>query len=140
MQERASARVKSGRGLEGNANQGGKRQITLLHAERWLDLTAPLGDVQPILRRANLLVSGIDLERSENRILRVGKCRLRILGETDPCGRMDEAWPGLQAALRHRWGGGAFAEALNDGEIAIGDTVTWEDRRTAERGCSVSSG
>ena len=32
-----SARVRTQRGLVGNANQGGRRQITLIEAERWAE-------------------------------------------------------------------------------------------------------
>jgi MOSC domain-containing protein YiiM len=28
--------------------------------------------------------------------------------------------------MRERWGGGAYAEVVDGGEIAIGDTVAWE--------------
>jgi len=39
---------------------------------------------------------------------------------------MDQALPGLQEALRAHWGGGAYAEALDDGEISVGDTIDWD--------------
>ena len=42
-----------------------------------------------------------------------------------PAGQMDEALPGLQTAMRERWAGGAFAEVIEGGEIAVGDPVTW---------------
>ena len=29
--------------------------------------------------------------------------------------------------MRPDWGGGAFAEVLDDGEIRVGDPVTWEE-------------
>lgn len=121
------ATLVAGRGLLGNANQGGQRQVTILSAERWAALMVELGaDLDPAARRANLFVSGLDLEESRDRILRVGGCRLRILGETLPCDRMDQALPGLQEALHAHWGGGAYAEALDDGDISVGDTIVWD--------------
>jgi MOSC domain-containing protein YiiM len=38
---------------------------------------------------------------------------------------MDEAFPGLRRALQADWGGGVFAEVLDDGEIRVGDPVEW---------------
>ncbi len=120
------ATLVAGRGLAGNANQGGKRQVTILSAERWQELMQEVGgNLDPSGRRANLLVSGIDLENSRKRILLVGNCRLLIQGETRPCERMEAAWPGLQAAMRPGWGGGVFAEVLDNGEIKTGDRVSW---------------
>ena len=120
------ARLVAGRGLAGNANQGGFRQVTIIDAARWADAEAAVGPVDPSARRANLLIAGIDLEKSRGRVLRVGPCRLEIRGETRPCERMDAARPGLRAALAPRWGGGAFAVVLDDGEIAVDDVVDWE--------------
>ena len=113
------------RGLKGNANQGGKRQVTILAREHWDAITGDL-PANPIMRRANLLISGVDLRESRGKILRVGNTRLRILGETRPCERMDEACDGLRAALSVPWGGGAFGEVLDGGEITIGDAVDWD--------------
>jgi len=36
---------------------------------------------------------------------------------------MDDALPGLKNAPGKDWGGGAFGEVLDDGEIAVGDDV-----------------
>ena len=128
MDARDRAELVSGKGLVGCANQGGFRQVTLLSAERWAQLMEGLGaDIDPGARRANLFVSGVVLADSRDKILRVGACRLRIRGETRPCERMDEALEGLREALRRDWGGGAYAEVLDDGEIAVGDAVTWID-------------
>ena len=118
----------AGQGLLDSANQGGRRQVTLIARERWNLVVQSMGmHIDPIQRRANVLVAGIDLENTHTRILQVGGCRLLIRGETRPCERMDEAVPGLQNALDAHWGGGAFAEILRGGEIAVGDNVTWED-------------
>ena len=119
--------VTAGRGLDGNANQGGKRQVTLLSQDSWEQVDAELGaEVDPRLRRANLFVSGIDLPQSRGRTLRIGGCRIHILGETRPCRKMEESWPGLQKALDPDWRAGAYGQVLDDGEIAVGDEVRWE--------------
>ncbi len=120
------AMVQSGQGLIGNANQGGKRQVTILEREIWAELMTEVdGALPPSARRANLLIRGLSLHRSAKRVLRIGSCRIRILGETRPCERMEEACPGLQTAMSRAWAGGAFGEVLDDGEILVGDPVCW---------------
>jgi len=122
-----AATLEAGSGLIGNANRGGRRQVTIISRERWTELMAALNaDLDPATRRANLLVSGIDLRNSRDRVLRIGATRVRINGETRPCERMEEAHPGLQAAMRDRWGGGAFAEVVDGGEIRVGEPVAWD--------------
>jgi MOSC domain-containing protein YiiM len=127
MDPATDAELRAGRGLAGNADQGRKRQVTIIERETWDRLMDGLGaSAPPSSRRANLMVSGLSLAESRGRVLRVGACRLRVAGETRPCERMDEAVPGLRAAMRPAWGGGAFAEVLDDGVIRVGDAVAWE--------------
>jgi MOSC domain-containing protein YiiM len=128
----ATARLRSQRGIVGNANQGGRRQITLLEAERWEEHLAAIARADdltlgPSRRRANVLVRGIPLVNSRGRVLRLGAVRVQIAGETKPCHQMDEVVPGLQAVMRPKWGGGAFAMILDDGEISIGDLIEWDE-------------
>ena len=119
------AQLKAGKGIVGNANQGGKRQVTIVSNKHWTDVTAPLGQTpDPRLRRANLLVSDIDFSEARGKILKIGGVRVRIYGETRPCEQMEAAVPGLQEAMRVPWGGGAFGEVLDDGEISVGDSVS----------------
>jgi len=120
------ARAKAGSGLVGNADQGGRRQVTLINVESWAQAAAEVeGEPDPVLRRANLLVSGIDLEQSRGKRLRIGGIEIGIYGETRPCRLMEEIYPGLQAALDPDWRAGAFGEVLTDGEIELGDEVAW---------------
>jgi MOSC domain-containing protein YiiM len=45
---------------------------------------------------------------------------------------MEEAASGLQRVMRERWGGGAHAEVLDDGEIGEGDEVGWVPENVGE--------
>ena len=132
MDERETALLVRQQGLEANANQGGKRQVTLLDVDSWGELSSEMGTaLDPSVRRANLLVSGVSLRESRGRILAVGKSRLLINGETRPCERMEEACTGLQEVMRPRWRGGAYAEVLEGGQIRVGDAVGWEREHPA---------
>lgn len=123
------------RGLVGNANRGGRRAVTIVEREAFDRIRATLGDdVHPVMRRANLMVSGIRLADSRGRILAVGPCRIRVHGETRPCERMDEAFAGLRAALRSDWGGGISGVIEEGGEIVVGDPVRWVERSDERAG------
>jgi MOSC domain-containing protein YiiM len=78
MDAHASVVVDEG-GLVGNANRGGFRAITLVSSDRWEELMSEVGvTLGPQARRANLILSGIDLENTRGRTLAIGACRLRI--------------------------------------------------------------
>lgn len=123
-----TAELRQGAGMVDNADQGGWRQLTIISTAEWDNvvetLTTPL---DPEIRRANLLLSGVTLAHSRDKILKVGRCRLRIRGETRPCERMDAVQSGLRNALGTEWRGGVFAAVLDDGDIKVGDSVAWID-------------
>jgi MOSC domain-containing protein YiiM len=124
MKAVSSATLVANRGLLGSADQNGRRQVTIISQERWRDVQQQLGsDVDPSLRRANLMVSGVDLANTRGRLLRIGSALIDIWGETRPCRLMDEQFEGLQDALRADWGGGVFGVILEGGEVKIGDPV-----------------
>ncbi|HJU74449.1 MAG TPA: MOSC domain-containing protein [Gemmatimonadaceae bacterium] len=126
-----NAVLEAGRGIVGNANQGGRRQVTLIERERWEQQVASLGSsLDPSKRRANLMVTGVPLDNSRGRTLRIGSTRIRIFGETKPCELMEEALPGLRRAMYDNWGGGAFGEVIEGGPITVGDKVAWENDST----------
>lgn len=127
MDPRPVVQCTAGRGLVGNTGRSSTRQVTIIAQEAWAAMMREFGAaVDPAARRANVLVSGIDLARSRGRVLRIGGVRLLVKGETRPCERMDEALPGLRAAMDPDWRGGVFAQVLDDGPIAVGDEVAWE--------------
>lgn len=126
MDRAQTVEVKAGRGIVGSTDQGGKRQVTILEREVWDELMVQLGSsLDPSIRRANVLVSGIKLANTHGQTLQIGSSRIRIYGETKPCHMMDEILPGLQDAMYPEWRGGAFGEVLDDGKIAVGDIVSW---------------
>ena len=127
MKEATEAVLVPGKGIEGDVNTSRRRQVTIIEREIWDALMKQLGtDASPSGRRANFMISGVKLANTRGKILRLGGVRLAIGGETTPCERMDEYLPGLRAAMRPNWGGGAFAQVLDDGIVTVGDTVEFE--------------
>lgn len=134
MDEVPEATLVAGKGLAGDVNTSRRRQVTIIEREVWEALTRELGvDAPPSGRRANLMVSGVRLPDTRGRVLRIGAVRLAIGGETTPCERMDEAAEGLRDLLRPNWGGGVFAQVLDDGIIAVGDAASFEMAEGADK-------
>jgi MOSC domain-containing protein YiiM len=128
MDAATAGELVAGRGLVGNADQGRRRQVTLIEEEIWTALMRELGRSHPTSgRRANLVLRGLRLAESRGRELRVGPCVLRINGETRPCERMNEVAPGLRELMKANWGGGVFAEVLVGGPLHVGDDVSWAE-------------
>ena len=119
-----NATLVAGKGIEGDTSFGRpKRQVTVIEKEAFDRIRTALPDAAPYMRRANLMVSGVRLEESRERVLTVGSVQVLISGETRPCERMDEQCPGLTDALDPEWRGGVHGVVLNDGVVRLGDAV-----------------
>jgi MOSC domain-containing protein YiiM len=117
----------AGKGIARDASYGrSRRQVTLIEKEVFDRVRTALPATEPVMRRANLMLSGVRLAESRGRVLRVGGVRIRIGGETRPCERMDEQCAGLRSALSTGWGGGAYGVVLDDGLVRVGDTAEME--------------
>jgi len=114
-----------GKGIGSDANFGrSKRQVSVIEKEVFESIMKDLPEVEPYMRRANVMVSGIRLENTSGQILTLGEVRIRLHGETRPCERMDAQVPGLTAALDPNWNGGAYGVVLNDGRLCVGDEAS----------------
>jgi MOSC domain-containing protein YiiM len=124
MDPAGSATLVAEKGIVGNANQSGKRQVTIIEREVFDRIAAKLPEAAPRMRRANFMVSGLRLAHTRGHTLTVGSVRIRIEGETRPCERMDQQCPGLTQALEPDWNGGVYGVVLDAGEVRVGDAAS----------------
>jgi MOSC domain-containing protein YiiM len=111
-------------GLEGDHRRAGHRAVTVLSLELWKRALADAGaELPPETRRANVVVSGVDLPAALGKRLRLGEVEIEVLGEVRPCERMDEAHPGLRRALEVEMRGGVHGRVLRPGTLYTGDPV-----------------
>lgn len=113
------------RGARASAKVTRKRQVSLIEADCVSTAMAEAGALLDWsdLRR-NLLVEGVRLPRVEGTRVQVGDSLvLEITCECDPCERMDALHGGLRAAMTPDWRGGFCGRVIEDGEIAVGDSI-----------------
>ncbi len=126
MQQVSAASLVKGQGIRDSADFGGRRQVTIIEKESWDWLCAQMGrDLDPSVRRANLMVSGVRLLDTASQVLQVGRVRIQVQGETQPCHMMDRACSGLRAQMALMWRGGVWGDVLDEGQIQVGDEVDW---------------
>ena len=120
--------LKAGVGIDGNVHRGGRRQVTLISWEAWEDVARDLDvDVDPVTRRANLLVEGLPpLADTLGARLRIGEVLLEVTEETAPCRLMDRFHQGLRAALTPDWRGGVTCRVVSGGRLRLGDAAGFE--------------
>ena len=121
------AEVKAGEGIRDSAKEPhADRQVTVLSKESWEVATGSIGkSVDPKERRANFIVSGVELEGNVGKILQIGELKIEVTGETVPCKLMNEVSEGLRDALKPGWRGGVTGSVINNCSIKRGDSVSW---------------
>ena len=119
------------RGLEGDhrtgKSPGSGRQVTLISREFIRQTAHFLGqeEIDPALRRRNLVVSGINLNALRHQRFSIGDALFEAGALCHPCSRMESALGkgGVAAMLGH---GGLCCKILRGGEIAVGQKVVVE--------------
>jgi MOSC domain-containing protein YiiM len=131
METLQSVKITCEGGVEGD-HRGAKfpkRSVTILSLEAW---HSALNDLSGItgpphlawtVRRANLLVEGVQLPRARGAIIQIGPVILEVTDETNPCNRMEEAHAGLLSALTPDWRGGVCCKVIEAGDVALGASV-----------------
>jgi len=113
--------IEAGLGVVGDHKHGGTRHVTLLCAEDWAAACRELGhDVDPVERRANVLLSGGDAGALIGATVRIGPVLLAVQKETQPCHVMDAAAQGLREALEPECRAGVWARVIEGGVIESG--------------------
>jgi MOSC domain-containing protein YiiM len=119
MDPRERAQAIEGHGLEGcaHARPGTKRQVLFASAEHLDALGVEYGRI-----RENFTIEGDDVHSwPVGQRVRVGAAEFEITMVCDPCSRMDEIRPGLQAEIDGKRG--MLARVVESGEVAAGDEV-----------------
>ena len=113
----------SGLGLEGDrsAYEGSMRQVLFMDKETLDEFGLAPGQV-----KENITVTGLDLSQTkEGQVFRIGdEVTMEIVGDCEPCGKMDAIQPGLMSKIDGRRG--MLAKVISGGAIKVGDTVRIE--------------
>ena len=113
----------SGKGLEGDRSclERNIRQVLLMDKETLDEL-----DLKPGQIKENITTSGLDLSQTKaGQVVFIGdQVTMELVGECEPCRKMDAIRPGLQSVLNGQRG--MLAVVISGGAIKVGDTVRIE--------------
>ena len=113
----------SNQGLEGDRSckPGALRQVLVMDQETLDELTLKPGQI-----KENITTSGLDLSQAKaGEVFFIGdSVTMEVVGECQPCGKMDAIRPGLREQLGGRRG--MLAMVINGGPIKIGDSIRIE--------------
>ena len=110
-------------GLEGDRSckPGALRQVLVMDKETLDEFGLRPGQI-----KENITTTGLDLSQTEaGQVLFIGdEVTMELVGECEPCGKMDAIRQGLQSSLNHRRG--MLAVVVNGGPIKVTDTIRIE--------------
>ena len=113
----------SAQGLEGDrsCSADNTRQVLVMDRE-----TLDHFELKPGQIKENITTSGLDLSQSKaGEVFFIGdSVTMEVVGECQPCGKMDAIRPGLREQLGGRRG--MLAMVINGGPIKIGDSIRIE--------------
>lgn len=123
-----SAEALVGRGLVGDHRSyktpGSGRQVTIISREfiQQICLHTGRAEIDPILLRRNLVVSGLNLNLLRHQRVQIGEIILEPAALCHPCSRMNQnLGPGGAAAMYGY--GGLCAKIVQGGRLTLGDVV-----------------
>jgi len=110
----------SGMGLEGDRSceTGNMRQVLLVDKE-----TLDEFELKPGQIKENITTTGVDMSQTEpGQVFFIGDhVTMEIVGECEPCGKMNALQPGLLDKINHRRG--MLAMVINGGSFKVGDSI-----------------
>ena len=113
----------SGKGLEGDryCNERVVRQVLIMDKETLDEL-----ELEPGIIKENITTTGLDLSQTKaGQVVFLGDgATMELVGECEPCERMDAIRPGLRQVINHRRG--MLAVVINGGPIKVGDSIRVE--------------
>ena len=113
----------SGMGLEGDRSceKGNMRQVLLVDKE-----TLDEFELKPGHIKENITTTGVDMSQTEpGQVFFIGDhVTMEIVGECEPCGKMNALQPGLLNRINHRRGMPALV--INGGSFKVGDSIRLE--------------
>ena len=113
----------SGMGLEGDrsCSTDNVRQVLFMDKE-----TLDRMELAPGQIKENITTQGLDLTQAKagQVFLLGGEVTMEVVGECEPCGKMDAIKPGLREELDGRRG--MLAKVINGGTFKVGDAVRIE--------------
>ena len=113
----------SAQGLEGDrsCSVDNTRQVLFMDQETLNELALKPGQI-----KENITTSGLDLSQTKaGEVFFIGdSVTMEVVGECEPCGKMDAIRPGLRDRLDGRRG--MLAVVINGGPIKVGDSVRIE--------------